>query len=63
VIPLLAKKIDVLLGNNQGIMNAALLGKASRESELDPEKWNDIGSKFEVFQYIKQLWHTIGYFG
>jgi hypothetical protein len=63
MIPPLAKKIDILFGHNQGIMNAALLGKASRESELNPEKWKDIGSKFEVFQYIKQLWHTIGYFG
>jgi hypothetical protein len=63
MIPPLAKKIDMLLGHNQGIMNAALLGEASRESELNPEKWNDMGNKFEVFQYIKQLWHTIGYFG
>ncbi len=63
MIPLLAKKIDALVGHNKGIMNAALLGEASRESELHPEEWNDIGSKSEVFQYIKQLWHTIGYFG
>nr|WP_243157539.1 DUF3626 domain-containing protein [Clostridium sporogenes] len=63
MIPLLAKKIDTIWGNNQGVMNAALLGKASQDSELNPEKWNDIGSQSEVFQYIKQLWHTIGYFG
>jgi hypothetical protein len=63
MIPPLAKKIDILLGHNQGIINAALLGEASRESELNPEKWNDAGNKREVFQYIKQLWHTIGYFG
>ena len=55
MIPLLAKKIDTLLGNNQGIMNAALLGKASRESELHPEKWKDIGTKMEVFQYKATL--------
>lgn len=63
MIPPLAQKIDTLFGHNQGVMNAALLGKSSRDSELNPEKWNDIGSKPEVFQYIKQLWHTIGYFG
>lgn len=62
-IPHLAKKIDILFGCNQGVMNAALLGEASRESEINPGKWYDIGSKSEVFQYIKQLWHTIGYFG
>ncbi|MGO4987036.1 DUF3626 domain-containing protein [Gallicola sp. Sow4_E12] len=63
MIPLLAKKIDTIWGNNQGVMNAALLGKAPQDSEHNPEKWNDIGSQSEVFQYIKQLWHTIGYFG
>ena len=63
MIPLLAKKIDMLYGSHQGIMNASLLGKASRDSELYPEKWKDIGSESEVFQYIKQLWHTICYFG
>lgn len=45
MIPLLAGKIDFLLGRNEGIMNAALLGKASRESGLHPEEWNDIGNK------------------
>ncbi|HHT63879.1 MAG TPA: DUF3626 domain-containing protein [Clostridia bacterium] len=63
MIPKLAKKIDTVLGHNKGVMNVALLGKASRDSDLNPEKWSDIGSKSEVFQYIKQLWHTIEYFG
>lgn len=63
MIPKLAKKIDTVFGHNKGVMNAAILGEASRDSELNPEKWSDIGSKSEVFQYMKQLWHTIGYFG
>lgn len=63
MIPVLARKIDNLFGHNQGVIHAALLGDASRDSELNPENWNDIGSRSEVFQYIKQLWHTIGYFG
>jgi hypothetical protein len=62
MIPILAKKIDKLFGG-QGVMNAALLGQASRECELNFGKWNDLGSELEIFQYIKQLWHTIGYFG
>lgn len=63
MIPKLAQKIDRLFGHQQGVIHAALLGEASRDSERHPEKWKDIGSPSEVFQYMKQLWHTIGYFG
>lgn len=63
MIPPLAKKIDRLFGNNQGIIHAALIGQASRDSLLNPEAWKDIGNEVELFQYIKQLWHTIAYFG
>ena len=62
-VPLLADEIASFLGNNQGVINAALLGTAHRDSELNPERWEGIGSKAEIFQLIKQLWHTIGYFG
>ena len=62
MIPLLAQKIDALFGK-QGYINAELLGRASRDSFLYPEKWEDMGGESEVFQYMKQLWHTIGYFG
>ncbi|MGI5959685.1 MAG: DUF3626 domain-containing protein [Massiliimalia sp.] len=62
-VPVLAKKIDILFGNKQGIINAYLIGKASRDSCIHPENWNDIGDKSEMFQLIKQLWHTVGYFG
>lgn len=62
-IPLLAQKIDRLFGNNQSIINAALIGQASCDSLLNPEIWKDIGNETELFQYFKQLWHTIGFFG
>lgn len=42
-------------------MLTTILKEASRDSEHNTEKWYDIGSKSEVFQYIKQLWHTIVY--
>ena len=61
-IPVLARKIDSLFGN-QGVINAELIGQASRDSVLHPEAWNDMGSEPELFQYLKQLWHTVGYFG
>ena len=61
-IPVLAVKIDSIFGK-QGFVNAALIGQASRDSYLRPEAWEGIGNKTELFQYIKQLWHTVGYFG
>jgi len=62
-IPVLAKEIDRKIGNNQGIINASILGMASCDSLLNPEDWYEIGNENEIFQYIKQLWHTIAYFG
>jgi len=62
-IPVLARKIDALFGNGCGVMNAALLGEASRDSMLHPEAWSDVGTAGELFQYCKQLWHTLAYFG
>ena len=61
-IPVLARKIDSLFGG-QGFINAELIGQASRDSYLRPEAWDDMGSEFHIFQYLKQLWHTVGYFG
>lgn len=62
-IPLLAQKIDLLFGNGQGVIHADLIGQASRDIELHPEEWADLGNKAQLFQSIKQLWHTVGYFG
>jgi len=61
-IPLLANKIDSLYGK-QGVINANLLGQASRDSDLHPDLWADMGSEPELFQSLKQLWHTVVYFG
>ena len=62
-IPMLANEINRNIGNNQGIINAAILGMVSCDSLLNPKNWRNIGDEHEVFQYIKQLWHTTAYFG
>lgn len=62
-IPIVAQKIDDILGNHQGVIHAELIGRASRDSELNPVNWSDIGTENDMFQYLKQLWHTVGYFG
>lgn len=59
----LAEKIDKQLGNRSGNINALLIGKASRASMVNPADWEEIGDKNQVFQYIKQLWHTTAYLG
>ena len=61
-IPELAEIIDTRFGK-QGIINAELIGQASRDSAHRTDIWEDIGSELELFQYLKQLWHTVGYFG
>jgi len=62
-IPLLAKMIDKDFGKNQGIINAALIGEASRNSLENHKSWQSLGDESDVFQYFKQLWHTVAYFG
>ena len=62
MIPVLANKIDSHFGK-QGFINAELIGQASRDSYIHPEVWEDMGSEPYLFQYIKQLWHTVAYFG
>lgn len=62
-IPFLAQRTDEIFGGNQGIINSFLIGQASRDIELYPEKWAYLGNEAQLFQYIKQIWHTVGYFG
>ena len=59
----LAEKIDLRFGDGTGVINAALIGKASCESIIKPDMWSDIGNDMELFQYFKQLWHTTAYYG
>ncbi|MEN6471750.1 MAG: DUF3626 domain-containing protein [Clostridiaceae bacterium] len=63
MIPVLAKRIDGTFGNGRGMLNAALIGEASCDSSTHFDAWKDIGGEAELFQYFKQLWHTVAYFG
>lgn len=58
----LARKLEA---NCRGTVriNAMLLGEASQDSVRNAQRWSDLGSAAEVFQYFKQLWHYVGYFG
>jgi len=58
----LARLIDEKFGH-KGYIDAELIGRGSRDSVCRPEAWSRIGNETELFQYFKQLWHTVGYFG
>lgn len=58
----LARRVDELCGGS-GWISARELGEAARDSARCAERWRDIGGPDELFQYFKQLWHYVGYFG
>ena len=62
-VPVLAKRVDRMFGQGEGVINAALIGTASRDSLTNYEKWKELGTEADVFMYFKQLWHTVAYFG
>ena len=66
-MPPLARRIDSEFGgssgDNSGIITAALIGHASRDSMINADRWRDFGTEADMFMYFKQLWHTIAYFG
>ena len=59
----LAKKIDAVWGRRKGIINAYLIGKASADSFRNAARWKETGDPQEVLLQMKQLWHTVAYFG
>lgn len=63
MIPVLARGIEERFGKGLGVLDAALIGSASRDISLHPNNWTEFGNEPELFQYIKQLWHTLSYFG
>ena len=62
-VPALAKRAVKVLGIESNRINAAVIGAASRSNLDNPEEWADLGGERELFQYFKQLWHTVAYFG
>jgi hypothetical protein len=57
-IPRLARRIA-----DNGWVNAAVIGTAEATLYSHPELWSDWGSRDEVLQHLKQLWHVLVHFG
>ena len=59
VMPRLARRIA---GEN-GIIDAAMIGAAEVSLYRHPDAWGDWGSRAEVLQHLKQLWHVLVHYG
>ena len=57
-IPEMAKRIA-----QRGMVNAYLIGLASNRIITEPDLWNDLGSKEELLQLVKYMWHCLVKFG
>ncbi|MHB1484127.1 MAG: DUF3626 domain-containing protein [Saccharofermentanales bacterium] len=60
---IIAERVINVFGDNSKYITAALIGKASRFTIINPEAWSDLGTEYDLFQNIKKLWHTVAYFG
>jgi hypothetical protein len=58
-MPRLAQRIA---GGN-GLIDAAVIGAAEASLHHHPEAWRDWGSREEVLQHLKQLWHVLVHYG
>ena len=58
-MPRLARRIA---GENE-IIDAAVIGTAEASLYHHPDAWADWGSRAEVLQHLKQLWHVLVHYG
>jgi len=52
----LAERIHKKFGGG-GMLNAELIGRASRDAAINFNDWSDIGNETDLFQSFKYLWH------
>ena len=58
VMPKLAQRI----AKNE-LLDAAVIGAAEASLYSQPELWRDWGSREEILQHLKQLWHVVVHYG
>jgi len=57
-IPRIARRIA-----GDGVIDAATIGAAEASLHTHPEAWTDWGTRDEVLQHLKQLWHVLVHCG
>ncbi|MGH9146849.1 MAG: DUF3626 domain-containing protein [Vicinamibacterales bacterium] len=58
-MPRLAQRI----ADENGMIDAAVIGTAEASLHHHPELWRDWGSREEALQHLKQLWHVLVHYG
>ena len=58
-MPRLAQRI----AGEDGLIDAAVIGTAEASLHHHPEVWRDWGSREDVLQHLKQLWHVLVHYG
>ncbi|MGW1870118.1 DUF3626 domain-containing protein [Streptomyces mauvecolor] len=49
--------------SRDGLLDAEVLGRAAASVVREPHAWAEWGTRDEVLQYVKQLWHVLAWFG
>ena len=57
-MPKLARRIA-----GDGFVDAAVIGAAEATLHSQPDLWRDWGSREEILQHLKQLWHVVVHYG
>ena len=56
-------KIAEHLAGRDGILDAAVIGRAAASLHHDPGQWSEWGGYFDVLRFFRQLWHVLVHFG
>jgi len=59
VMPRIAERIV----GRDGILDAAVIGRAAASWHHDPGQWSEWGGYFDVLRLFRQLWHVLVHFG
>jgi len=51
------------MAGGNGMIDAAVIGAAEASLHDQPELWRDWGTREEVLQHLKQLWHVLVHYG
>ena len=58
-MPRLAQRI----AGRDGMLDAAVIGRAEASLRKQPDAWRDWGSHAEALEHLKQLWHVLVHYG
>jgi len=56
-------RIAERIAGRDGIIDAAVIGRAAASLHQDPGQWSEWGGYFDVLRSFRQLWHVLIHFG